>query len=121
MMDESYDVLPFAERSVLIAAIDRALSDIDLRRLRGHEVSFRLIEEMLALCQREGIAFVIANHTNDVDVLDYFRAKGAATMSTSFGGDGMTFAPYDPHPNPAGARVMGEKLAGFLRKLLKLG
>ena len=104
-MDESYEVLPFAQSSVLVATLDRALSKLDERRLRASEVSRLLIEDMLALCRREGITFVIANHSGGVsDLLTYFRAQGAATVSTAFDGrDDMTFAPYDPHPNPAGA------------------
>ncbi len=120
MMPPGSTMLPLADRLVLVAGLDSVANVIADGGLRESEVSHELILELAALCRSEGIPFFVAGISSAEAMLETLRGEGIRTgVVERKRGPGMTFAPHDPHPSPAGARALGEAMAEVLKTALR--
>jgi hypothetical protein len=121
MIDRDQPRLPWADHLAIVNTLESAINRLDELRFRASDVTERLIREFVSLCRREKIRVVIADVFEDgrgLPMLQRFAGDGVPLLNIApdYKARGVTFAPYDPHPAPDGARWLGEHLASGLRE-----
>lgn len=121
MIERNARTLPFADRLALVGTLESALAHLDDIQLRASDVTERLIREFVGQCRRANVPVVIADVFEDgrgMPMLRRLAAEGVPilNLTPNYQAPAMTFAPYDPHPAPDGARWLGDHLVTGLRE-----
>ncbi len=117
-----YNPWPLVRSSSFMHFLETRYDHYDEKKLRSHEVTLKLIDRFISICENNKIKFILAGIDDDEitkQTLDYYSKQGVATVDVSSDLDDpdLTFLPFDPHPNAKGDSIMAEKLAAYLSSL----
>jgi hypothetical protein len=120
-----YAPLPLMDHFALLNCLDRAYNLVEIRLLKGQELSKAIFREISLICQKQRIVLVVAGLTQNrktADLLQYCRNLGmfATDASVDFTLPGNNNWPHDSHPSAKANRQYAQKIGDFLLNKVSL-